>query len=135
METSGLLYQSASCLVRRIKSGEVTSVDVVTAHLDQIARHNPKIHAVVTLTREKALSDARLADERVASGQPLPPLLGVPITVKDSFRMEGVRTTFGLPIFHWHVPGSDCEVIRRVRKSGAVIFKAAAAAGARAASR
>lgn len=123
MENHELLFRSAEDLAALIKSGKATSVQVVSAHLAQIRKHNSWLHAVVTLREQEALAEAAAADRAVAAGEQLGPLHGVPITFKDSYRVNGIRSTFGaLPQYRKHIPKSDCELIRRLRDSGAIFL-------------
>jgi len=74
---------SASELARRIRLKSVSSREVVTAHLQQIERLNPKLNAIVTLVPERALEGAAYADEEAAAGRFLGPLHGLPVAHKD----------------------------------------------------
>jgi amidase len=107
-------------LARHIAAREVSCVDVVDAHLQRIDDVNPSLNAVVHVLREEARAAARDADARVASGEPLPPLHGVPFTVKANIDMAGQPTTWGVvPLAHAVVP-VDAPVVRRMRAAGAI---------------
>jgi len=97
-------------------------VDVVSAFLDRIARHDHRVRAVADLDPAGALRQAEAADRAVADGLPLGPLHGVPMTIKDGFRVAGSRSSFGLPHLKLYRPSADCEVIARLRRAGAVIL-------------
>ena len=90
------------------------------AHLAQIERVNPKVNAIVTLTAERALDDARDKDARLARGERPGPLFGLPIAHKDLVPTRGIRTTWGSPIYRDHVPTVDGLIIERLRAAGAV---------------
>jgi amidase len=77
---------------------------------------------VVTLDVERATAAATRADEAVASGEPLGPLHGLPMTVKDAFETEGLLTTSGAPELANHIPVRDADAVARLRAAGAVIF-------------
>src|SRR5207253_674419 len=94
--------------------------EVVRAHLAQIERVNPKVNAIVTLTAERALDDARDKDARLARGERPGPLFGLPIAHKDLVPTRGIRTTWGSPIYRDHVPTVDGLIIERLRAAGAV---------------
>lgn len=118
-----VLLSSASALARRIRAGQTSSVDVVEAHIERLQRVNPVINAVVADRLEVAREEARGADARVAAGEEdLPPLLGVPCTIKECFEVEGMPWTAG------HVPrvgrrgATDAEGVRRLREAGAVVL-------------
>ncbi len=78
-----------------VASGEISPVELVTAHLRQIERINPALNAVVDLLEEPALKAARVAEKQVSSGMRCGPLHGVPFSVKDSIDVAGVQTTAG----------------------------------------
>src|SRR5436305_57523 len=82
-------------LAARIRRKEVSAREVMTAHLARIARVNPKINAVVTLVADRAMADAKAADEKQARGGALGPLHGLPVAHKDLINTAGIRTTYG----------------------------------------
>lgn len=120
MSTS-IIYSDATRLAELIRGRDVSSVEVVQAHLDRIASTNPKINAIVTLA-EGALAQAEAADEAVASGADVGPLHGVPFTVKDSFDTAGVLTQRGTPIFNGRVPETDATSVARMKAAGAILL-------------
>nr|WP_202508055.1 amidase [Amycolatopsis rubida] len=107
-------------LARRLRIRELSAREVLQAHLDRIEQVNPQINAIVTLTAERALSEAAAADERLAHGEEVGPLHGIPVAHKDTHDVAGVRTTYGSPIFADHVPDSDTLVVERIRNAGAI---------------
>ncbi|HZS56021.1 MAG TPA: amidase [Bryobacteraceae bacterium] len=116
-----LLHQSAMEMASAIRLKQISSFDLVTAHLEQIQRVNPLINAVVEILAESALEAARQADKALASGKECGPLHGVPISIKDSIDVRGVRTTAGT----WGrrnapVAARDATVVRRLRNAGAI---------------
>jgi amidase len=90
--------------------------------LARIDRHNPTVNAVIALDRDGARRVADAADARVAAGGRLGPLHGVPITVKESFDVAGLPSTFGLPAFADNVAKSDALVVQRLKAAGAIVF-------------
>ena len=104
-------------LIRRKK---LSAREAMAAHLKQIDRLNPKVNAIVTLTASQALENARRADEAQARGASLGPLHGLPVAHKDLFETEGVRTTFGSPLFKNNVPAKDAIIVERIRQAGAI---------------
>lgn len=118
-----LVFKSAEELASLIREKKVSSVKVVQAHLKQIKKHNSRIAAVVTLCEKDALREARIADKRIQNGLPLGPLHGVPITIKDSYRVKGIRSTFGaLPQYRNSIPTQNCELVKKLRDAGAIIL-------------
>ena len=88
-----LIFMSASELACLIRKKEVSAVELVDAFRQQIAIHNPKLNAIVTLDGECAYQRAREADAALARGEVWGPLHGIPITVKDALETAGLRTT------------------------------------------
>src|SRR5438132_10815855 len=116
-----LCFSTAIELARRIRAREVSVTEVVQAHLAQIERVNPRVNAIVTLTAERALDEARAKDAALARGDARPgPLFGLPIVHKDLVPTRGIRTTYGSPIYRDHVPDEDALIVERLRAAGAV---------------
>jgi aspartyl-tRNA(Asn)/glutamyl-tRNA(Gln) amidotransferase subunit A len=106
---------------RRLRSGEITSLQLTEAIFDRIAATDDRIRAYLTLDRDAALDSARRADERLRAGDSDTPLLGIPIAAKDNFLTQGLRTTCASKILGEFVPPFDATVIRKLRAAGAVI--------------
>jgi len=92
------------------------------AHLSQIERVNPQVNAIVTLLPERALQQARAADEKLARHEDVGPLHGLPIAHKDLALTKGVRTTFGSPVFENFIPEEDSLIVERLRSAGAIMI-------------
>ena len=90
------------------------SVRATEHYLGVIERLDPKINAVLTVTADMALEQARAADKAAAEGEWLGILHGVPMTVKDCLNVAGVRTTFGSGMYRENIANSDSEVVRRI---------------------
>lgn len=114
MDLSRLSLNRASELLRR---GDVSSVELTQAVLDRIEKVEPKVHAFVTLLRDRALQEAMAADKEKGSS----PLTGIPIAVKDIFCTEGVLTTCGSKILENFIPPYDATVVARLKEAGVVI--------------
>lgn len=110
-----LWQQSALELGRLIADREVSAVDVLDAILARVDEHNPVINAVVTRAADTARAEAEQVDARIADGEDLGPLAGVPITIKDLTEVKGVRTTYGSTYFRDHVPERDAVLVERLR--------------------
>ena len=117
-----LVGLSAAALARRIRHGEVSSTEVVEAHLRRIDEVNPSLNAVVELTAEAALAGARAADAVLATGDTIGPLHGVPVTIKDSLATAGVRSTAGTLGLRDHVPERDATVVARLKAAGVILL-------------
>lgn len=117
-----LLYTSAKRLADLIKQKKVSSTEVVTAYIKRIEDVNPKLNAVVYPCFERALQEAKLADEAVAKGKFFGPLHGVPCTIKDSHETIGVVSTGGTMGRKGYIPSRDATYVARVRQAGAIIL-------------
>jgi len=112
-----------------VRAGEVTSRQLVEQSLDQIDRCEPEVNAFTVVLREEALANARQADARRAAAAResddalagLPPLLGVPVSVKDHIWMAGVPATNGSGALRDFVPDRDAVPVARLRAAGAVV--------------
>ena len=112
-----LPLQAASELIH---SRRASSVDLVGACLDRVARHDRELGAFITLTAESAIAEAKRADADLANGVDRGPLHGIPVALKDLYDTAGVRTTGGSRIFADRVPERDCAVVEKLRAAGAV---------------
>jgi aspartyl-tRNA(Asn)/glutamyl-tRNA(Gln) amidotransferase subunit A len=115
---TGLTLAEASA---RVRSGAVTSTELVTACLARIDVYNPKINAFITVTRDAALAHAKALDAEQKAGKSRGPLHGIPIALKDNIDTAGVRTTAASAVFDDRVPTEDAEVARRLAAAGAVV--------------
>src|SRR5436309_7761309 len=107
-------------MARRIRAKEVSAREVMAAHLDRIAEINPRVNAIVTLVADRAMQQAREADETLARGEGVGPLHGLPVAHKDLQPTKGIRTTFGSPIFEHFIPDQDSLIVERLRAAGAI---------------
>jgi amidase len=116
-------FETATRLARAIRNGRLSSVEATRAHLDRIARVNGQLNALVLVDEAGALRAARAADRaRGAKKEDLPPLHGVPITLKEAFDVAGLRTTSSHPPLAHNVAGEDASIVARLRAAGAVIL-------------
>src|ERR1700744_3250355 len=93
-----LAFLSATDLAKRIRTREIGSRELLEYFVARIGKYNPTVNAVVVMDLERERKEADAADRAVASSTSLPPLHGVPMTVKESFMVAGLPTTFGLPL-------------------------------------
>ncbi len=117
---NALVFMTAVELASKIRRRELSAVEVLTAHIEQIETLNPTLNAIVTYTPELAVDMAKQADERQARGDELGLLHGLPMAHKDLFETQGIRTTFGSPLFRGYVPESDDLIIQRLKQAGCV---------------
>ena len=116
MPTAELCFLTATELARLVRSKQLSARELMTAHLDQIARVNPTVNAIVTLAPEQALTQAAAADEALAHGKSVGPLHGLPVAHKDLVATKGMRTTYGSPLFKDFVPDQDDLIVERLKK-------------------
>ena len=116
-----LTWGSARRVAAAIAGGEVASREVLAHQLERIDRLDGPVNAVVRLDVEAAEAAASAADEAVARREPLGPLHGVPVTIKDAFQTAGLITTSGAPELAEFVPERDADPVARYRSAGAVI--------------
>lgn len=121
-KTEVLTQCSATRLAELIRNKKVSATEVVKAYIDRIERVNPHLNAVVTRSFDRALDEAKAADDALAKGTLKGPLHGVPMTVKDSLDTAGVRSTWGtLGRFNF-VPQHDATSVGRARAAGAILL-------------
>jgi amidase len=110
---------SATALARAISGGELSSREVVEAHLARIADQDAQLAAFVTVDAESARHAAQICD---AATTPIGPLHGLPVAIKDLADTAGLATTYGSVLFRDHVPIEDDLVVARLRRAGAIIL-------------
>ncbi len=115
-------FASASTLARALRSGKVSAVALLQGYWRRVELHNPALNAIITFDRETALRDARAADRALAKGRVLGPLHGVPMTVKESFNITGLPSTWGQPALRDNLAKSDALVVQRLKAAGAIVF-------------
>lgn len=115
-------FASAGDLAARIRRGELGSRDLVEYYIGRIERYDKDINAVVVRDFERARSAADAADRALAQGRQPGPLHGVPVTVKESYNVAGLPTTWGLPPMRNNQADTDAELVRRLKAAGAVVL-------------
>ncbi|HUQ58362.1 amidase [Lentzea sp.] len=114
-------YHSAEELVAALRVGAVTSVDLTDEAIARIERGDEVVNAVCVPDFDRARAAARRADRARARGEDRP-LLGVPVTVKESYDIAGLPTTWGMPAHRNHVPAEDAVQVSRLKAAGAVVL-------------
>ncbi len=115
-------HSSATTLADMIRSGEVSSAEVIDAHIERIETVNPALNAVAQLLAESARARAVEADEALTRGDNWGPLHGVPFTVKDAIQVEGVISSGGTLGRAFYLADRDATVITRLRGAGAILL-------------
>src|SRR5947209_7479361 len=108
-------------LSARLRSRELSPVEITRDCLTRIEKLNPALNAFITVMADSALAAARTAEAEIGRGEWRGPLHGVPIALKDLIDTAGVRTTSASALHENRVPSEDAEVVRRLRQAGAVI--------------
>ncbi|MGH3499131.1 MAG: amidase [Nocardioidaceae bacterium] len=106
---------------KAVRDGEVSSVELVTESLRRIERYDGRVNAFTVVLADEALAAAREADRRRAAGGTLPPLLGVPVSVKDHIWLAGAPATNGSVALRDFVPTADAVPVARLKAAGAVV--------------
>jgi Asp-tRNA(Asn)/Glu-tRNA(Gln) amidotransferase A subunit family amidase len=122
MELTNLHSLSASEAARLIHDGIISSEQLIDACLERIREVDDRVQAWAFLDADYARTQARAADERRLSGQPIGALHGVPIAIKDIFDTADMPTEYGSPIYAGRTPSRDATVVSRLRAAGAVIL-------------
>ncbi len=107
-------------LLDSMNQGEVSSVEVVQAFLDEIGRRDNEVNAFLSVRPEKALEEAKEVDQKRSAGEQLGLLAGIPIALKDVLCTEGETTTCGSKMLENFVPPYDAHVVQRLKKSGVI---------------
>jgi len=107
---------------RWIETRKLTSERLTRIYLERIERFDPKLHCVITLTKELALRQAAQADKEIAAGHYRGPLHGIPWGAKDLLDTSGIYTTYGAEPFRNRVPAADATVVERLHAAGAVLI-------------
>jgi len=116
-------FRSATALLDALERKETSSEELLKHFLSRIDRLAPAVNAVVTLDADRALEEARRRDEERSRGDLRGALHGLPVTVKDSFETEGLKTTSGgAPGLETYVPERDAKAVARLRAAGAIVF-------------
>ncbi|MFZ1909529.1 MAG: amidase family protein, partial [Burkholderiales bacterium] len=121
MADSEWTYRSARELARALKAKKVSALELAQDAIARIERHDGEINAICVRDFERALQAARAADAAIAKGE-LRPLGGIPLTVKESFNVAGLPTTWGFVPQKDFVPNEDALIVARVKSAGAVVL-------------
>jgi Asp-tRNA(Asn)/Glu-tRNA(Gln) amidotransferase A subunit family amidase len=116
-----IAYATVTQLSRWIENRRLTSMRLAQIYLDRLQRFDPKLHCVITLTRDHALEQAKKADAEIAAGKYRGPLHGIPWGAKDLLDTAGIPTTYGAEPFRTRVPNEDAAVVKRLNDAGAVL--------------
>ncbi len=122
MADQDIFFTPALVLAALIRERKISPTEVVNLFLQRVEKYNSGLNAFCTVAADQALAAARETEKVLMQGGDLPPLLGVPIAVKDLTPTQGIRTTYGSRIFANHVPNEDGVGIRRLKQAGAIVL-------------
>lgn len=117
-----LTWLSAAEMANKIRRKELSPWELVKTHLERIERLNSQLNAIVSLDPERALAEARKAEQAVRQGAPLGRLHGVPVTIKSSVDVAGHRCETGSRLREGNVPAADAPLVVRLRAAGAIVL-------------
>jgi amidase len=117
-----LPFRSAKHLAGLIRRKQIGCLELLDLYLERIERYNPKLNAIVCMDREAARQRARQADQALAKGEIWGPLHGVPMTIKESYDVMGMPTTWGVPQYKGNYPTQNALAVERLLKAGVVLF-------------
>ncbi len=116
-----IAFAPVTQLSRWIESRQITSERLTQIYLTRLERFDPKLHCVITLTRDHALAQGRQADAEIAAGRYRGPLHGIPWGAKDLLDTASIPTTYGAEPFRDRIPTTDSAVVARLNEAGAVL--------------
>jgi amidase len=119
---SGIAFWSAKRLAAHLRRRKIGCLELLDYHLARVERHNPALNAIVVTDVERARKRAKAADRALAKGDTWGPLHGVPMTVKESYDVEGLPTTWGSPEFKDSIAAKNALAVDRLLGTGAVLF-------------
>jgi aspartyl-tRNA(Asn)/glutamyl-tRNA(Gln) amidotransferase subunit A len=114
--------KTLAALRAEIASGSTKATDLAASYYDRIAQVNPRLNVYLSLTRERALAQAVRVDDAAAKGDPLPPLAGIPVGIKDVLVMRGAPATAGSKILEGYRPPYDATAVEKLEAAGAVLL-------------
>lgn len=117
-----IIGSSASDLAERIRAGDLSAVDVVEAHIERIEEVNPALNAVVITLFDEARAQASAADHALRRGDAVGPLHGVPVTIKEQYRVAGTQTTLGASKQIGNVYQDEGPLVTKLREAGAIVL-------------
>jgi hypothetical protein len=120
--TSEITFLSASQIAEQVRKHQLSPLEVVQAHLARIEKINSKINAFVQVDANRALQQAREAEARLLRKERLGPLDGVPISIKSSIEVAGMRCEVGTKLRAGSIASEDAPLVRRLKAAGAIVL-------------
>ena len=122
MNKEDICYMPAWEMVEKIKTQELTSLEITEILIERIEKINPIINAYCTLSFDLAREMAKKADDAIKKGNKLGLLHGIPVSIKDDTETEGIRTTWGSKYYENYIPQEDNVIVKRLKDAGCVIL-------------
>ena len=116
-----LCSMTAHALSEKLKNREISATELTRAHLAHIEETEPSIESFVTVTKEEALLKAEAVDQKIAAGEAISPLAGIPVAIKDNISTKGVLTTCASKMLYNYVPPYDATVAELLDRADAVM--------------
>ncbi|MEM7001712.1 MAG: amidase [Pseudomonadota bacterium] len=117
-KVTDITFAAAVDIAAMIKAGDLSAQEALTHYLKRVDKYNPELNAIVVDAREQAQAQAEARDAGPASGD----LHGVPMTIKESYNLEGTPTTWGNPDFRDNIAAEDAEAVKRLKGAGVTVF-------------
>ncbi|MFI5034174.1 MAG: amidase family protein, partial [Reyranellales bacterium] len=117
-----LPFQTAKQLASAIRRKKIGCLELLDLYLKRVEAHNPSLNAIIATDIEGARKRAKAADRAVKSGKKLGPLHGVPMTIKESYNVTGMPTTWGFPPLKDNIAKSNALVVQRMLDAGVTLF-------------
>src|SRR5580704_9862417 len=115
-------FWSAKQLAGAVRRRKIGCLELLEHYLKRIERHNPVLNAIIATDLPAARRRARAADKALAKGEAWGPLHGVPMTIKESYDVAGMPTTWGLPELKDNIAGKNALAVDRMLAAGVVLF-------------
>ena len=116
------VFKSATELVSLLRARKIGAVELLYLHLERYEKYNRTINAVVAIDVDGAMQAARQADNDARDSESLPPLHGLPMTIKDTYEVVGMPATCGFPFLAGHRPQRDADAVVRLKSAGAIVY-------------
>ena len=120
--STDILYSSTVELGKMIRARKISPVELTTTYLDRAKKLNPRLFAIVTMTEDLAMEQARAAEAEIMKRNYRGPLHGIPWGVKDLYATKGIPTQWGSPVFRGQTFDYDSTVVRKLHDAGAVLI-------------
>ena len=114
-------YMTAHQLAEEIRKGNTSASEIARSTMERIERLDPEIGAYITTTGDRVLEAANRVDERLAKGEAVPPLAGIPMAIMDNICTQGILTTCASRMLHNFIPPYSADAYERLERAGSVL--------------